>query len=83
MKFSTLQCKTVLAIIPDSNAQFVGKGRVPEKKPVFFIIFYWEKEGLYQRTKKLNFGMGPNVKLVSLICGLISERRKGGKFLYP
>ena len=65
------------------------KGRVPEKKKnVFFIGLFarpesWEKEGQNQRTKKLNFGMGPNVKFVSPICDLISERKNGGKFSYP
>ena len=40
----------------------------------------WEKEGQNQRTKKLNFGMGPNVKFVSPICDLISERKNRGNF---
>ena len=41
-------------------------------------------EGQNQRTKKSNFGMGPNVKFVSPICDLIFEEEKNGdKFFYP
>ena len=42
-----------------------------------------EKEDQIQRTKELFVWLGSSVKLVSPICGLISERKNGGQFLYP
>ena len=44
----------------------------------------WGKEGQYQRTKNKILEMGPSEKLVSPICGLVSERKNGVKdHTYP